>query len=570
MRTPIGGPMTICATAGPSTIVFHLLHHAEVQPERTALVFLHNGEGEERRLDYGQLLAEAGAVASELHRRGLAGQRAMLFFHPGADFAIAFLACLMAGVVAVPMHPPASRRLLDRARLVIDDCQAAAVLTSSANLSAVDALAGAGGLLVLATDVHATGPRPTPEQIEGWGVEATATAFLQYTSGSTGDPKGVMISQANLIADSLLIRDAFGDTRNTVMVSWLPLLHDMGLIGSLIHPLHLGATAVHMTPQAMIRRPLRWLEAIHRYRGTLTGAPDFAWRLLCEQVTPEQVAGLDLSCLRTVYSGSEPVRARTLERVLALLVPAGLREEAVRPVYGLAEATLLVTGGPPLSPLRVERPVAGGDEGVAYVGCGCPQPAGSVAIVDPDLGTVQPVGVVGEVWVAGAHVGGGYWGRPELSERTFRATLPGDARPWLRTGDLGFLAQGELFISGRRKDLLIVNGRKHHPEDIETTVQNAVAECGQGGCAVFQAEVQGAARNLIAVEMAQRPDTPEELAGLRSRINAAVWSGHEISLDEVVPVRLGRIPRTTSGKVRRAETCALWRSGRLGRLAGEE
>jgi acyl-CoA synthetase (AMP-forming)/AMP-acid ligase II len=562
-------PASAIAVDSPATLTAHLRHHAGLRPDHPALVFLRNGEEEECRLNYAALLARVEASADGLVRRGLAGERAMLFFQPGADFAVAFLACLMAGVVAVPMAPPASRRLLDRARLVIEDCQAAAVLTVAASIPTVADLAGARGMQVLTAemltaDAAAAGLAAAQE------VDPESAAFLQYTSGSTGDPKGVMISQANLIADSLLIRDAFGDTRNTVMVSWLPLLHDMGLIGSLIHPLHLGATAVHMTPQAMIRRPQRWLEAIHRYRGTLTGAPDFAWRLLCDQVTPGQVAGLDLSCLSTAYSGSEPVRARTLERVLALLGPAGLREEAVRPVYGLAEATLLVTGGPPLSPLRVERPVAGGDEGVAYVGCGCPQPAGSVAIVDPDLGTVQPVGVVGEVWVAGAHVGGGYWGRPELSKLTFRASLPGDARPWLRTGDLGFLAQGELFISGRRKDLLIVNGRKHHPEDIETTVQNAVAECGQGGCAVFQAEVQGAARNLIAVEMAQRPDTPEELAGLRARINAAVWSGHEISLDEVVPVRLGRIPRTTSGKVRRAETCALWRSGRLGRLAGEE
>ncbi len=533
-----------------------LLAHARCKGSATALTFLHNGEEVERTFTYADLAARAATLARRLAADGLAGERALLLFHPGADFAVAFLACLMAGTVAVPMHPPATRRLLERARLVADDCRAAAAITTSEHAAQA---AGLGGRLFVLDGLPEAGDCAPPAL-----PDAHAPAFLQYTSGSTGDPKGVVVTQANLVANCNIIATAFAGGDDTVMVSWLPLLHDMGLIGSLIYPLWLGATAVHMSPQAMIRQPLRWMQAVHRFRGTLTGAPDFAWRLLCDKVPPEQFAKLDLSCLRVAYSGSEPVRASTIARVAGLLGGAGLRAGTLRPVYGLAETTLMATGGPFGAGVRQAAPETGGEPDMTYIGCGAPLPAGSLAVRDTASGARLPDGAVGEVLVTGDHVAAGYWGRDELTRERFRVRLPGDARDWLATGDLGFLDHGELFITGRSKDLIIVNGRKHQPEDVERSIQELVPGCDAGACAVFQDQRAESARLVAVVEMAARPADEAARAVLLSAAGRVVLARHEIPLDDIAAVRPGIIPRTTSGKVRRAEARELWRAGRLG------
>lgn len=551
-------PTSQLTASGPEVLSFHLQRHAEVMPNGRALTFLADGESVESELTYGQLHDRAAQVASRLSEAGLAGEAVILFHPPGREFVIAFCGCLMAGVIAVPLQPPTTRRLLDRAEAVFTDCSAAAILTTTAGLAGLESMAAARGLPLIATDAPAGIRSEQPHAV----VLPSSPAVLQYTSGSTGSPKGVVITQGNLVANSALIAAAFGTRPGDVGVNWLPLLHDMGLIGSVVHVIHHGIHCVHMSPQAMIRNPLRWLRAVSSYRATISGGPDFAWRLLSERVRPADIAGLDLSSWRVAYTGAEPVRSSTLDRAGDLLAEAGFRREAFLPCYGMAEATLIVSGGPAGAEPVVARPAGADPQSGGYVGCGRPVPSGSVAIVDPAACTRRPDGHEGEVWVTGPHVSAGYWGKEDLSEECFRAHLPCDPRPWLRTGDLGFMRDGQLFISGRIKDLLIVNGRKHHPEDIEASIQNFVEACSGGSAAAFQAEVGGNQRLVIAVELPRLPDD-ETMTRIADEVRACVWCHHEVLADHVVAVRIGRLPRTTSGKVRRAATAAAWMSGTL-------
>lgn len=550
---------TAPTTASADTLACHLQRHAEVMPGKAAFSFLADGETPDGTLTYGELRTRAEVVARHMVRAGLSGEAVVLFHPPGREFIIAFCGCLMAGVVAVPLQPPTTRRLLDRAEAVLRDCSAKAVLSTTAGLPAVESLAAANGLRLLATDRLDEIAADAPPAL----IHPASPAVLQYTSGSTGSPKGVVITQGNLMADSALIGQAFATRPTDIGVNWLPLLHDMGLIGNVVHVIHQGISCVHLSPQAMVRRPLRWLRAIAAHRATLSGGPDFAWRLLAERLQPADVAGLDLSCWRVAFSGAEQVRPSTLERVVRLLAPTGFRETSLLPCYGMAEATLIVSGGPGGRAPRSARPTGADPASQSYVSCGRPVPDGSVAVVDPATCNRRADGEVGEVWVSGPHVASGYRGREALTAATFRARLPSDPRPWLRTGDLGFLRDGELHLTGRLKDLIIVNGRKHHPEDLEATVQGMVPACAQGVAAAFQADVGGLPRLVIAVECDLRALDAQASSRLIDEVRAAIWANHEVLVDAVATVRVGRLPRTTSGKVRRSEACALWAANSL-------
>jgi len=541
------------------TLAYHLLRHADGMPEKVAFTFLADGEDIESELTFGELRQRSQSIARVLIRAGLTGEAVVLFHPPGREFIAAFCGCLMAGVVAVPLQPPITRRLLDRAQAVFADCAAAAVLTTTAGVAGVESLVTSRGLRLITTDRLVE----VPGEVSPAAIRPSSAAVLQYTSGSTGSPKGVVITHGNLISNSTQIGQAFGTRPTDIGVNWLPLLHDMGLIGNIVHVIHQGITCVHMTPQAMIRKPIRWLRAVARFRATISGGPDFAWRLLSERVRADDLVGLDLSCWRVAFSGAEQVRPSTIDQVTDLLTPTGFRETAFLPCYGMAEATLIISGGPCERLPRISRPDGAAADSLGYVACGQPVPAGSVAIVDPVASIRRPDGQVGEIWVTGAHIAAGYWGKDEQTDLTFHAHLPCDPRRWLRTGDLGFLRAGQLYISGRIKDLLIVNGRKHHPEDLEATVQTQVPGCGAGVAAAFQAEVDGLPRLVIAVEMAERPEDQPAHTKLVDAIRNAVWSHHEILIDAVAVVRTGRLPRTTSGKVRRGETRDLWTAGTL-------
>ncbi|WP_374039807.1 fatty acyl-AMP ligase [Massilia sp. Dwa41.01b] len=494
-------------------------------------------------------------------------------------------ACLLAGAVAVPAAP--AHRPRDGARLaaLLADAAPALVLCApeleQATAAALERARCATPLL----REEACGGRATPPT---FAACVDAVAFLQYTSGSTGQPKGVEIIHANIDANVRAIGSAFGFGPATVMVSWLPLFHDMGLIGSVCAPLMLGFRSILMAPGAFLRRPGAWLEAITRFRATCSGAPNFAWDLCVRRVGEECKRGLDLSSLEVLYNGAEPVRAATLERFQAAFSSCGLRPGAPFPCYGMAEATLLVAGGPRARQPRIRAFEASalelgevretgrdGHGARVLVSCGPAAPGVEVAIVDPlRRGRVAP-GAIGEIWIAGPGVACGYRGPARDSEDVFGARIA-DAGPvdpgmrYLRSGDLGFLHEGELFVTGRRKDIVIVHGRKLHAQDIEELVESAFPELAPNSCAAFAVESEGRERLALAVEASRTLARHADLAALGRRIRAAVTDGIGVTLDTLVFAAPGGFPRTTSGKLRRGRCKALLLGGALPLLPPRE
>ncbi|HEV7785623.1 MAG TPA: fatty acyl-AMP ligase, partial [Thermoanaerobaculia bacterium] len=448
---------------------------AEERPNQAAFTFLTDGETEAGRLTYAELDFRARAVAAALREAVPPGERALLLYPPGLDFIVAFFGCLYAGVVAVPAYPPRPNdRSQARLRAIARDAEPRVALSTSATLSGLAGLAAMAPELAavrwMATDALASGvsdrqlSEPSPESI----------AFLQYTSGSTAEPKGVEVTHANLLHNERMIGAAFEQDESSVVVGWLPLYHDMGLIGTVLQPLHAGGRCVLMSPLAFLQRPMRWLEVISRYRGTTSGGPNFAYELCVRKATPEALAGLDLTSWRVAFNGAEPVRAETLERFAGTFAPCGFRPEAFYPCYGLAEATLFVAGGVPgrrpriaeVEAAALERnevvSIAGSDRGARrLVSSGRPWMGQRIVVADPETGAACPPGRVGEIWIAGSSVARGYWRNPEATTHDFGAHLagPGSDGPFLRTGDLGFVADGELYVTGRLKDLIILRGR---------------------------------------------------------------------------------------------------------------
>ena len=536
---------------------------ARLHPQRRAFTFLPDGETVAGALTYGELDRRACAVAAALAERGLAGERALLLLPPGRDFVAAFLGCLYAGVVAVPADPAHSRRGLPRLWSIARDARPAAVLTLDGLAGRLRGWLAEGGPgcgvgAWLAVDALPDG------LAEGWrdpGAGLSDLAFLQYTSGSTGGPKGVVIRHRHLLDNEERIRRAFRQDEETVVVGWLPLFHDMGLIGNLLQPLYVGGSCVLMPPAAFLQKPVRWLRAIAEHGATTSGGPDFAYDLCVRKVAPAERAGLDLSRWRVAFNGAEPVRAETLERFAAAFGPCGFRAAAFQPCYGLAEATLLVAA----APAPAVREGEGG--GRQRVSCG-PVAAGEVAVVDPETCAPVAPGAVGEVWVRGGSVADGYWGREEASAEAFGARLASGEGPYLRTGDLGLVEGGELYVTGRRKDLVILRGRNHYPQDLESTAEASHPALVPGGAAAFSVDLGREERLVVAAELerraARRPAAFPEIA---AAVRQAVAAGHGAAVWEVVLLPPGGLPRTTSGKVRRSACREAWRAGTLGELA---
>jgi amino acid adenylation domain-containing protein len=521
---------------------------ARSQPDRRAYLFLGDGSAGTESLTYRQLDERSRAIATALADAGAAGERVLLLFRPGLDFVAAFLGCLDAGAIAVPCQPPHRRRDRPRLQGIVRDARPGFVLSHG---DRIPELADAVWLDTAEIDPVLAGrwhrPDTTPE----------TPAFLQYTSGSTGSPKGVVVTHGNLLHNEEIIRQAVGQTESSVMVSWLPLYHDMGLIGGVLQPLYSGATCVLMPPAAFLQRPLRWLEAISRYRGTIAGGPDFSYDLCVRKTTPEQRAGLDLSSWTIAFNGAEPVRSATLERFAEAFAGCGFRREAFYPCYGLAEATLFVAGGRRGQPVTVET-----FEGLPRVRHGGAWLGQRIEVVEPDTREPLPDGKVGEVWVSGGSVAKGYWGRPEESAATFEARLAHDgAQRFLRTGDLGVRRDGQLFLCGRLKDLLIVRGRNHHPEDLEATAAASHPELHPGSVAAFAVDGGDEEKVVLVCEREPRPRHPyEEIA---EAVRQAVAEEHRIAVHDVVVVSAGGIPRTSSNKVRRQACRTAYLEGTL-------
>lgn len=551
--------------------------------EELLYTFLEDGERPGDALTYGEVDRMARAVAAALQRWRLEGERALLLCPPGLDFIAAFFGCLYAGVVAVPAYPPhpaRPQRAFPRLQAIAEDATPSVVLSSRALLrvaaTIVRGVPGLGKSRWLAMEDVEAGAA------ENWrepDVTPETLAFLQYTSGSTADPKGVMVRHGNLLSNLASMEAVQEPEAPRVGVSWLPVYHDMGLIEGVLSPLYGRYTAYLMAPTAFMQRPRRWLEAITRYRGTNSGGPNFAWDLCSRRIPRAQREGLDLRSWRTAYNGSEPIRADTLRRFAAAFRNQGFAWRAVFPVYGLAEATLVVTSDRQSDPpvlRQVDPDALGRDRWIERaatelsqprVSCGRPLPGVTVLIVDPDTRTVAGPDEIGEIWVSGPSVAAGYWNRPEDSEVAFGAYLADTgAGPYLRTGDLGIMRDGRLYVTGRRKDLIIIRGSKYYPQDLELTVEDAHAAVRRGCVAAFAIETPSGEAVVVAAEIehqrrgSSRP--PVATPDIAPAVRDAVARQHGIRLHALALLAPGAVPKTTSGKLRRQAT-------RLAYLAGE-
>lgn len=550
-----------------SHIVEVLDHWAAERPGQVAFYFS-DGDGLDEQITYAELQRASRAVAGELLSRGLAGERALLMFPPGLDFVIAFYGCLSAGVVAVPAYTPRRNRNVQRLQAISDDAEASIALTVAdvrdRTADALDDTPSLRALEWLAVDQvkHAAAdpgplPRITPDQL----------AVLQYTSGSTGTPKGVMLTHANIIYNVRAIVYSFEPTQEGLGVTWLPTYHDMGLVGGVLKPLFYGRPNVLMSPMAFLQKPVRWLRTITKYGAMISGGPNFAYDLCTQKVTDEEMEGLDLSCWQVAFNGAEPIRPATLADFSERFASVGFREEAFFPCYGMAETTLIVTGA-----YKSEKPTLGRFDGKALgehrvipvpvghenertlVGCGRVLPEEEVLIVEPETRVQLPDHQVGEVWISSPSVGLGYWRNPEATRETFQAQLAdaaaNDDRHYLRTGDLGFLSGGELYVTGRLKDLIIVRGVNRYPQDIERTVEQADNRLQAGAVGAFAVEIGSQERVIIVAETERRRQ--KDWSEVIDKVRRSVTLEHELPPDGVVLVRFGSIPKTSSGKIQRS------------------
>jgi 8-amino-7-oxononanoate synthase/acyl carrier protein len=546
-----------------TSLIDCLRYWTEQQPDQVAYYFT-DGEEEETRLTYAELLRKARAVAARLTELEMVGQRALLLYPPGLDFLVAWYGCLMAGTIAVPAYPPRKNRNVNRIQAISDDAQARIALTehdvAERSEDLLDESPHLRQLVWLATDRI---PDDAGDHFRAPKIDPAALAMLQYTSGSTGTPKGVMLTHANLMHNVQLIVHSFEPTRNGIGLSWLPTYHDMGLVGGCLMAMFYGRPSVLMSPMAFLQKPVRWLRGISKYKVTISGGPNFAYELCADKVGDDQLEGIDLRTWEVAFNGAEPVRAETLRRFSERFGPFGFRPQSHYPCYGMAETTLIVTGsyrqrptvirsfdGKSLDERRV-RPVPEGAEGArTLVGCGHVLPDEKVIVVDPDAQTEVSPDRIGEIWVQSPSVAQGYWNNPDATEAAFRATLADTGQgPFLRTGDLGFLHEGELFVTGRLKDLIIIRGVNRYPQDIELTVEQANPKVQQNAVGAFAVDLAGRERLIIVaeVERTRRDDWSDVIDDIR----AAVAAEHELPPDAVVLVRFGSIPKTSSGKIQR-------------------
>lgn len=561
--------------------------HAKAKPEAVAYTFLHAAAPPET-LTYAELYARVESQAAAIHRRCPPGERAVLLYQPGLDVLAALLGCMAAGVIAVPAPVPRPKREDRRLSGILTDCAPAVVLTTSAVESLVqEQIASLSSRpLVLSTDT--IGAR-TVEGMPDVPIAADTIALLQYTSGSTSAPKGVVLTHGNIAANQEQIQASFGCTEQSSAVSWLPLYHDMGLFGGMLLPLWAGFHVVLLAPTTFLREPIRWLRAVADYRATATGGPNFAFDHCVARITEADKQGLDLSSLELVWNGAEPIRAETLDRFSAAFGACGFRPQTMFPCYGLAESTLFVSGGPPGQADRlhldaskleqdfaVPRPTAAALTR-SVVSCGRPAEGAEVVVVDRESRRAASPGRIGEIWVRSPAVGAGYWNDEEESARTF-ANFRADSSdgPYLATGDLGFVHDGQLYVTGRCKDMMIIRGRNFYPQDIEAVVAEHIPFARANACAAFAIEHEGAQWPVAVVEsdrhtvrtckrsaVASSDEYVISLERMAASGSQAVAAQLQVPLYDLLFVRPGSFPRTTSGKVQRSICRQLYLSNTL-------
>jgi acyl-CoA synthetase (AMP-forming)/AMP-acid ligase II len=564
------------ASFGSLTAV--LARKAAVHGNRQAFVFLPEREGTRPTLTFAELDRRARGLAARLLTLANPGDRAVLLFPPGLDFVVAFLACLAARIVAVPLMLPRRGGARDASAAILDDCTPKLALASSDVFTArpdlIDRLRSDLPCVVVDSTAEPAAPAsPLPD------VGRADLALLQYTSGSTSAPKGVMVTHGNLLANFEMIRLVMKTSSRSTCVNWVPLYHDMGLMMGVMQPVYVGALSVLMAPPAFMMRPLSWLRAISEFRAEVSSAPNFAFDLCAQRARPEELEGVDLSCWKVALNGAEPVHPDTIARFTRSFTAYGFDARTMYPGYGLAEATLLVSGGTRgdgVTTRWISRSgLRGGFASQAQdpsdarelVSCGHAMPGEQLAVVDPDDLCLVPPGVVGEILVKGSNAAAGYWHDPVMTSAIFRARIrdASDEQCWLRTGDLGFLDEfGALFVTGRIKDLIIIRGVNHYPQDIEQTMQGSHPALRRHGGAALSVLDEHNVESLVLVQEIDRAHRHGFDAGeITQYIRRAVASAHGIAAHDIVLIAPATLPKTTSGKVQRSLTRRLWTEGGL-------
>ncbi|WP_238845875.1 AMP-binding protein [Nostoc edaphicum] len=515
------------------------------QPNSIGFNFLQDREN--LTLTYQELEGQARAIATHLQALNWQKERVLLMYPPGLELIAAIMGCFYAGVIAVPVYPPRRNRNLDRLLAIASDAQPSGILTTVALSSSLRETAKETAIATL--------PIITTDSIsldlaDAWqrpSVNADSIAMLQYTSGSTGTPKGVMLSHGNLLHNLAQIYHRFGHSFSSKSVCWLPPYHDMGLIWGIFEPLYGGFPVTLMAPVVFLQKPIRWLQAISQTRATTSGAPNFAYEMCLHNIRSEECQDLDLSSWEIAFTGAEPIRAQTLEKFATTFAQYGFRREAFYACYGLAEATLFVTGGDKDKPPTIENLT----DQKAIVGCGCASAEQTVIIVDPESQKPRLEGEEGEIWVRGASVAQGYWGRLEETAATFRATLASVAGSFLRTGDLGFLRGEELFVTGRIKDVIIIRGQNYYPQDIEASVGQSHEMLNPHWGAAFSVEISGEERLVVVQEVERSAWRSLDTAAMITAIRGAISREHELQVYAICLLKPSSIPKTSSGKVQR-------------------
>ncbi|MZQ85152.1 AMP-binding protein [Paenibacillus sp. 5J-6] len=574
-----------------SNLVDLLQYRALVTPDLKMYTYLVDGENQETRKTAAELNKRAMTIASAIHRRSKRHKTALLLYPPGLEFIAGFMGCLYAGVIPIPAYPPHMRRPTPRLDAIIRNSSTEIALSTDKLI--VDVLSSADKDSVLPNlEFMATEHLVSTGSFFCMPCKADDIAFLQYTSGSTADPKGVMVSHKNLMHNMSLIAKYFQLSETTRIVNWLPAYHDMGLIGQLLMSLYLGCELTYMSPVSFMQKPIRWLRAITKYRATYSGAPNFAYELCVEKFNPEIDGDIDLSSWALAFNGAEPVRKETLEKFIRVFVPYGFQANSLAPSYGLAEGTLYVSGykreqtyttlwlDADLLEMDQAVPAAEDSENVrAVVACGIVVPEQRTVIVSHKDGQLCNEGMVGEIWVSGSSVAQGYWeneGATQLSFQGELAHFPGES--FLRTGDLGFIQDNELYITGRIKDVLIVNGRNLYPQDIEFSVQNSHPAVRKEYLAAFQRQCADGSEEIVVVaelnrEYRSRSKVEEKVSDRSLQLQNEVLTAArrilleqcDIHLNDLILIRTGTIPKTSSGKIQRSLTKKWYETGELQR-----
>ncbi|MGE1198293.1 fatty acyl-AMP ligase [Priestia megaterium] len=558
-----------------SSMIDLLSHKVMIHPEKVVYTFLSNDNQDETNITYQELHMYAKQIAAYLQHLGLEGQRALLMYPSGIDYVKAFLGCIYANVIPVPVYPPGLSRNMERLKAIMDDSATNIILTTTQLHSKIsfhfsDELSNMNLKWIPIDDI-------SYDYRDQWSqpkVDKESLAFLQYTSGSTSSPKGVMVTHGNILHNEAMIKAACQHNEDTVMLGWLPMYHDMGLIGNILQPLYLGAKCVFMSPMDFLQKPFRWLSAISKYKATISGGPNFAYDLCLKKITDEQKVQLDLSSWEVAFNGAEPVRYETIQKFAQAFKDCGFKLNQFFPCYGMAEATLFITGNEKLTkPVSkgfckesllenkaIERPV-NSEYSVKLIGCGMTWLNQKVEIVNTDSLSKCASNEIGEIWVKGESIAKGYFGRKQETNYAFNNIVKDtNENGFLRTGDLGFFHEGQLFVTGRLKDVIVLRGKNHYPQDIELTVEKADQAIISGASAAFPVDINGEEKLIIVAEIERkyrpRPHKERELKGyldsVLRNIRQQVMEEHEVQPYTIYLLKTSSIPKTSSGKIQRS------------------